>query len=138
MQWTDVVARPSQTQLRQFAGLWLLFFGGLAAWRIWQGSFDTTAQAFAALALVFGPLGLVRPAIMRWIYTGWMVVVFPIGWTVSRLILGLLYFGVFTPFAVVFRLAGRDALRLRKESGGPTHWTERPAVADVKEYLRQS
>jgi len=137
MQWTDVVKPPSRTQLRQFAGLWLAFFGGLAAWRAWQGRFDVTAQAFALLAIGLGPLGILRPEVMRWVYTGWMVVVFPIGWTVSRVILGALYFIVFTPVALLFRLMGRDTLRLRRVERA-SHWSERAAVADVKEYLRQS
>ncbi len=137
MQWADVVKSPSRTQLRQFAGLWLAFFAGFAAWRAWNGRMGAVTLTLAGLALVFGPAGLVRPELMRWVYSGWMIAVFPIGWTVSRIILTVLYFGVFTPVALVFRLVGRDALRLRR-SEAETHWVERPPVADAKEYLRQS
>ena len=42
-----------------------------------------------------------------------MVLAFPIGWTVSLVLLGLVYYGLFTPIGLVFRLVGRDALQLR-------------------------
>ena len=35
MQWSDIQFDPPRKTLRQFAGLWLVFFGGLA---LWQGS----------------------------------------------------------------------------------------------------
>ena len=30
MQWADVVKVPTRSHLRQFAGLWIVFFGGLS------------------------------------------------------------------------------------------------------------
>ena len=33
MQWSDVIAPPSPKKLRQFAGLWLVFFAALGVWR---------------------------------------------------------------------------------------------------------
>ena len=32
MQWSDIQFRPPAKTLRQFAGLWLVCFSGLAAW----------------------------------------------------------------------------------------------------------
>ena len=34
MRWSDIQFDPPRKLLRQFAGLWLLFFGGLALWEI--------------------------------------------------------------------------------------------------------
>ena len=34
MRWSDIQFDPPRKVLRQFAGLWLLFFGGLALWEI--------------------------------------------------------------------------------------------------------
>ena len=33
MQWSDIPFDPSRKTLRQFAGLWLVFFGGMALWQ---------------------------------------------------------------------------------------------------------
>ena len=33
MQWSDIPFQPDRKTLRQFAGLWLVFFGGMALWQ---------------------------------------------------------------------------------------------------------
>ncbi len=137
MQWADAIKRPSPRTLRQFAGLWLVFWAGLAALRVWRGQSDGVAWFLAVLAVVIGGLGLVQPRLVRYIYTGWMVAAFPIGWTVSRVMLGALFFLVFTPIGLVFRLTGRDSLRLKHGAGG-SYWIKRGPAPDPAEYLRQS
>ena len=66
-----------------------------------------------------------------------MVLAFPIGWTVSLVLLGLVYYGLFLPIGLVFRLVGRDALGLRSQPDATTYWTSRPEMADVRRYFRQ-
>ena len=56
------------------------------------------------LAALFGVAGLIRPGLLRPIFVGWMVMVFPIGWLMSRVLLGVLFYGLFTPLAIAFRL----------------------------------
>jgi hypothetical protein len=136
MQWADVVARPSEKTLRQFAGLWIVFFTTLAAWRAVQGHRGGSVWVLAAVAIVIGGLGLARPAAVRPVYTGWMIAAFPIGWLVSRAMLALLFFAVFAPVAAIFKMIGRDALRLRRRDDRQTYWTEQPA-ADIHSYFRQ-
>jgi saxitoxin biosynthesis operon SxtJ-like protein len=137
MQWSDVTAVPQKKTLRQFAGLWLLFFGSLAAWRMWHRQLDAGTEALGLLAVVVGGVGLVRPGAMRWIYTGWMAAAFPIGWTVSRVMLASLFYAVVTPLALVFRLKGRDVLHLRRTQKG-SYWIAKTGTSDVNEYFRQT
>jgi hypothetical protein len=136
MQWSDVVAPPSSKKLRQFGGLWLAFFAGVGLWRMMHGHAGIDGPGVIALGAVVGGLGLVRPGAIRLIYTGWMIAAFPIGWTVSKVMLAGLFYLVFTPVAAVFRLMGRDALRLRRREALGTYWTEH-RMADVQEYFRQ-
>ena len=137
MNWKDVTATPSARTLRQFAGLFLIFFVGIAGWRAWHGVVDGRTEALAALGLVVGGVGLLYPPAVRLVYTGWMIAAFPIGWTVSRLMLAVLFYLVFTPLALVFRLMRRDILQLKRRQAG-SYWTARPAPGNVKEYFRQS
>jgi hypothetical protein len=137
MRWSDIPFSPSSRMLRQFAGLWLAFFGGLAAWQGLMRGRLGLAAALAVLALVVGCLGLIRPALIRPIFVGWMVLAFPIGWAVSLVLLGLVYYGLFLPIGLAFRLAGRDALHLRPRPDAMTYWTPRTAPADVRRYFRQ-
>jgi hypothetical protein len=123
--------------LRQFAGLWLVFFAGLACWQGLGNGRPTLGLSFAGLALAVGPLGLVKPRAIRWLFVGWMVLAFPIGWTISRLLLACLYYGVFTPVALLFRAIGRDVLCRRRRSGAATYWAPKPQAANVHSYFRQ-
>jgi hypothetical protein len=137
MRWSDIPFSPQPRMLRQFAVLWLAFFGGFAAWQGFMRGRIGVAVALATLAVVIGGLGLIRPQLIRPIFVGWMVLAFPIGWTVSLVLLGLVYYGLFLPIGLVFRLVGRDALQLRPRPDATTYWTSRPEVADVRRYFRQ-
>ena len=136
MKWSDVTARPHDKMLRQFAGLCLLVFPGLALWRVWRGQPDMIAAALTAAGVLVGAVGLARPPAVRWVFTGWMILAFPIGWVISRIALGLLFFGLITPIALVFRLLGRDVLR-RRRPPGTSYWSTKARPADVREYFRQ-
>ena len=123
--------------LRQFAGLWLVVFGGLAVWRAASGTVDAWTYALAGAAVVVGVAGLIWPAAVRPIFTGWMIVAFTIGWTVSKLALGLMFYVMFTFVGVVFRLTGRDLLKLRRRSSA-SYWEPKAGSQSSAEYLRQS
>lgn len=136
MQWSDVTRAPSRTHLRQFAALCLVIFGSMAAWRWTHGRHDTSTIVLGAAALLVGIPGVIAPMVVRPIYTAWMIAAFPIGWTVSRLILGIIFFLVITPIGMVFRLTGRDAMA-RTRSSAPTYWGSKQQPGGLAEYLRQ-
>ena len=128
--------KPTPKALRQFAALWLIFFGALAGWQAFLRGEPTPGWILLAVALSVGPLGLVRPLWIAPVYITWTAVTFPIGWLVSHLWLAVVYFGLFTPLGFVLRLRGRDPLGLAP-ADGPTYWSERPPPRDAKSYLRQ-
>jgi len=136
MQWSDVIKPPSTKMLRQFAGLSLVVFGGLAAWRSLHGDTGMVTIALGVFAGVVGVGGLIAPAAVRPVYTGWMILAFPIGWTLSKVALGLAFLFVFVPVGLVFRIIHRDALRL-KRGNAATYWTEKQTARTGEEYLRQ-
>ncbi len=137
MQWSDISFQPSARTLRQFAAFWLIFFGGLACWQAFRSDNVTLALVLAVLALTIGPLGLVWPQAVQLIYVGSMIVAFPMGWTVSRVLLACLFYGLFTPIAFIFRLAGRDVLGLRARPEQATYWTAKPMTNTPQGYFRQ-
>lgn len=127
MNWSDIDLRPDARKLRQFAAIWLLFFGVLA--------FLRHSHAFA-LAAALGLIGLALPAAMRPVFIAATLVTFPIGWFVSRLVLAALFYLVFTPMAILFRIAGRDALRLRRRNE-TSYWLPKRIAEDERQYFRQ-
>src|SRR5262245_37443513 len=132
----DSALKPSDRMLRQFAALWILFFGAIA-WRAFARQQMVLAEVLAVAALTVGPLGLAWPRLIKPIFVTWMMVAFPIGWTVSRIVLGALFYGLFTPLALVFRLMGRDELALRPKPGPGSYWSAKPTMTDKSRYLRQ-
>lgn len=136
MQWSEIRFDPSRRELRQFAGLCLLGFGALAGWHFARGD-STIAAIFAALAVGLGGIGLAAPRVLRPIYVGWMIAVFPIGWTVSKILLAIVYYGLFTPIGLVFRAIRRDALQLKEPTQAGTFWRPKPMPKDVRRYFRQ-
>jgi len=137
VKWSDIPFDPPLRTLRQFAGLWLVFFG---AWGVHQALIRGHAKAGLILgvaALSVGLTGLIRPAAIRPIYVGWMVLAFPIGWTVSQVMLAIMFFGLFTPIGLVFRLLGRDPLERAARPELESYWTPKPAPADPRRYFKQ-
>jgi hypothetical protein len=136
MKWSEINSNPDRRVLRQFGGAGFLILGALAvqqyrAGRHWVG------LGLAAGSLLLGLAGLARPALLRRLFVGWMKVAFPLNWIVSELVLALIFYAVLTPLALVFRLAGRDALDLKAAPGRPSYWVRKPASPDVRRYFRQ-
>ncbi len=137
MHWSDIQFRPPDKMLRQFGGLWVLFFGGMAAWQwLWRDR-PTAGLVLAVLALTIGPMGLVFPKLIRPIYVTWMVLAFPIGFVISNLLLALLFYGLFTPVALFFRITGRDPLARRRRPEGESYFIPKTTPSDPRLYLRQ-
>ena len=127
---------PTPRTLRQFGGIWIVFFGAMAAWQSFHHGRHGIGLVLAVLAVTIGPLGIVAPRLIRPVFIGWMTLVYPVGWVISRVVLGILFYGLFTPVALVFRAIGRDELRLKSQHGD-TYWTTKPNATDRTQYLRQ-
>lgn len=128
---------PTRKQLRQFAMAALPGFGliGLFVWRM--GGSVQTAYTVAAIGPVVSVAGLVWPESIRWLYLLLCGLAFPIGWVVSAVLLRAIFYGLFTPVGFVFRLMGRDPLRMKKPAGS-TYWLEHPERGEIASYFRQA
>lgn len=70
------------------------------------------------------------------LYAGLMVVFFPVGFVVSMVLMTLIYYLVFTPLGLVFRLMGRDALGRKPDPRQATYWHERGAPRSAASYFK--
>lgn len=127
---------PSRKELRQFGFLCLAFFGGLAALNWYKGGMTLGVELLAAAAVTGGVLGAVAPQLLKWVFVGWIVAVFPIGWTVSHILLGLIFFGVLTPIGLILRALGHDPMNRKLDRDAKTYWTTHEQ-APVARYFRQ-
>ena len=124
--------------LRQFAGLWLAVFTGLALLQGMGRGRLVLASLLAVLALVFGLAGLVRPRSVEPLFRIAMAVATPIGWVVSHVLLSVIFYLVITALAIFFRLIGRDALARQATPGAASQWVPREQSTDPRRYWHQS
>jgi hypothetical protein len=134
----EVPTRVPERTLREFAALWLVFLGGLCALSFYRHQHAPSLAAWVAgaLSLLVGVPGLIRPNAIRPVYLGALALTKPIGHALGLILLVVFYYGVVTPLALLFRLAGRDILgrhRIRADS----YWVDRLPSRDVRLYLRQ-
>jgi len=142
---TDIQWRPSDRRLRQFSVLCVAFSSALMIrWisRLGQPSSMSYRLAFLlliglAIVLLLGLVGIFKPAFIRPLYVGWMIGVLPISWTVSKLILAVLFYGVFTPLGLFFRILGRDALGLKLQPETDSYWIPKETPDDLGRYFQQ-
>jgi hypothetical protein len=101
----------------------------IALWNIYRGR-ERVTIVLSSLGFGLVIIGLFVPVAARGFHRFWMGVAGVLGYINSRILLSLLYYGLFTPYGLVSRAVGRDPLRRRK-AGESTYWVRR-------EYTRQS
>lgn len=127
---------PSRKELRQFGFLCLAFFGAIAAYNYYRSGLSLGVELLAGAAIVGGVLGAVAPQLLKWIFVGWIIAVFPIGWTISHLLLGFIYYFILTPIGLLLRLMGKDPMNRALDREAKSYWSPHEQ-APVSRYFRQ-
>ncbi len=84
------------------------------------------AALFFLLFLVFSILSLFYPNSLEKLNYYWYVLGIWLGKIVSPIVLGLIFFILISPIAIILRWRGRDELKLRRSSYvGSTYWVDR-------------
>ena len=130
---------PSRKDLRQFALIWFPAFIALVGYLVWSnaGSLRVAAGIWIGGAVV-SLLGLAVPAFMRLVFVGLTCLTFPIGFVVSHLVLGIVYYAVMTPMGLVMRLCGWDPLHRAFDRDAKSYWIAHRPCENAHRYFRQS
>jgi len=121
---------------RSFGLTFVVFFALLSAALWWRGASWTIWPACLSLLTLL--VTLTRPALLRPLNMQWMRLAELLHRFVSPVVLGLIYFGLFTPVAWGMRLRGRDALSRKFDTGARTYWVDRePPGPDPKSLPNQ-
>ncbi len=133
----DINWNPSKKELRVFS-LLLIAFGVIVAF-VLSRRLDSTTPSLAVVSAtsLIGLVGLIGPSLVRPIYVVWMALAFPIGWTVSHLMMAAVYYLVLTPIGLTMRLFGHDPMQRKIDREAKTYWQPRSPRTDVKSYFRQ-
>ena len=91
---------------------------------------------FVSIAIFFLLAAILKDEILLPLNKLWMRFGLLLGIIISPIVLGLIFFGLFTPTAIVMRLFGRDELRLKfKEK--TSHWINRGDTIHAESFKRQ-
>lgn len=109
-----------QKELRDFG---LIVGGVFAVIGLWPMVFRGEDMRLWALGLggTLIAAGLVFPTALRLPHQGWMWGGHVLGWINTRIILGIVFFGLVTPMGVVMRLFGKDSMHRAFVQDVPTY-----------------
>jgi len=108
---TPKIHQPTAKELRSFGLLMGGVFLIVAVWPLvfHGGSIRVWASLIAG---AFGAMGMLVPKGLEPLHRVWMKIGEKLGWINSRIILGIMFFGIFTPMAFVMGLLGKRPLQL--------------------------
>ena len=128
--------KSKKSDLRNFGffiGIVLLIISGFLFWKE-KESF----QIFLAIGITLFLTAIATPYILKPVYWIWMIFATILGWFMTRLILSLLFYVVFTSIGLTLRLFGKQFLELRWDKSKESYWNFRTSELLQKEdYEKQ-
>lgn len=129
--------RPSRRDLVWFGPILLAFVGIVGAIATWRFDAPGVGRTIWATLLPFVLVYFALPPTRIPIYRLYMAVFFPVGWTISHLVLLVLFFAVVTPTALLMRLFRYDPMKRRKDPDADSYWTDHRTGGGTSRYLKQ-
>tara|TARA_Y100001958_G_C21206095_1_gene532181 strand:+ start:99 stop:518 length:420 start_codon:yes stop_codon:yes gene_type:complete len=76
----------------------------------------TIGYALAIISVIFFGTTLFNPNLLLPLNKLWMRLGILLGMIISPIVLGIIFFGILTPYGIIMRIFRRDQLRLKKNS----------------------
>jgi hypothetical protein len=128
--------QPPLPSNRTFGRFFAVVFLLAAVYFRWKSGGSWYLLLFA-LAAAFAVISATAPHWLQRLNELWFRLGVILGKVVSPIVLGVLFFVLITPLAVVLRLSGRDELRLKKRELS-SYWVDRnPAGPEPETYKHQ-
>jgi Na+/proline symporter len=134
----EINKNPSRRELTVFGLLFFVFTGVVGAGLYFRSGNHEAGRAVWIAGALLTALYFLIPAVRRPFYLGWLYVTFPIGFVLSHIILGAVYYLVFTPIGLLMRLTGHDPMQRKLDPAAESYWVEHDPHDDPKRYFRQS
>ena len=97
---------------------------------------EIIAYVLGTLCGTFLVITIINAKILLPLNKLWMKFGILLGMIVSPIIMGIIFFGIFTAIAMIMRLAGRDELRLRFKKK-KTYWIKRKTSIEIDSFKKQ-
>lgn len=110
----------SPKKVREFGWVMTIFFGILAGLFFLRKG--PSAMIYLYLSAGFLVLTLILPIALKPLQKAWMTIAVLMGWVMSRVILGILFYLAMTPIALILRMTGKDLLDLKIDPAKDSYW----------------
>ena len=108
---------------RSFGWTFTFIFVAAGLYGLWQGG--AALSWLLAAAAVMALVTYMRDAWLAPLNRAWMKLGELMGRVVSPIVLGIIFFGVFTPVGLAMRLFGRDAMARQFDRRLNSYWVDR-------------
>jgi hypothetical protein len=125
----------TEAQARKTALVVATVLAAISLWNLYRGR-PVMIALFSGAAGALMIIGLALPSLARRFHILWMNVAKALGYVNSRILLGLIFYGIFTPYGFISRLVGRDPLG-RRGAGRESYWTERKSSRQTREQFER-
>ena len=116
--------KPQLPSNKKFGLVFFIFFLILAIYFFVYKNLLFLAFFLIFLALIFLILGIINSTLLSPLNLAWFKLGLLMGKIVNPLIMGLLFFILITPIALITKLFGRDELRIKKKNVS-TYWVNK-------------
>jgi hypothetical protein len=119
---------------RAFGWVFVAVFGIVAFTPLLHGA----APRWWALICAFATAAVtvLRPGLLTVPNRLWTRLGLLLGRVVSPVVIGILFFGVFTPFGPLMRALGHDPLRLKTDPAASSYWIDRAPPGPAPESMK--
>ena len=97
---------------------------------------QTVGYVFAILSILFLTTALFKADLLYPLNKLWMKFGLLLGMIVTPIVLGIIFFGIFTPYGLVIRIMGRDELCI-KLIDNSSHWKLRSKTSPQTNFKQQ-
>ena len=108
---------------RSFGIVFTLVFLAMGVWVVSGG--QSKGWLFFVSAALFLVVAIARPSILGPLNRAWAKFGLLLGRVINPVVLGVVFFLVVTPIAVVLRLWGKDSLHLKSNPDLKSYWIDR-------------
>ncbi len=128
--------KSEKRDLRNFGLTFGVILGVLGGLLWWKGKDSYTV--FTILSIVFFFFGLVLPNLLKPLQKVWMMFAVVLGWFMTRVILSVLFYIVFTFIGVGGRLFGKSFLDTTIDKSKKSYWIyKKPVEFSRGKYEKQ-
>lgn len=120
---------------KKFGFFFTFIFTALAIYFLLIHSF-LWGQTFVILAALFFLITITNPRALSLFNKLWLQFGLLLGMVMNPILLGIIFFGLVTPYAVVMRILGRDELHLLKKIT-KTNWKNRSQNMPQTDFTQQ-